>query len=96
MKNWLPDKDFNFNFDRLGIRVPAVLVSPYARPEHVCSEVFDHTSVLKLVEQKWNLPPLTRRDAAATSPLSMLDLTGPPAFLEPPSLPKPALAWGSW
>ena len=83
-------------YDQYGFRVPAVLVSPYARPEHVCSEVFDHTSVLKLVEQKWNLPPLTRRDAAATSPLSMLDLTGPPAFLEPPSLPKPTLAWGSW
>jgi phospholipase C len=83
-------------YDRYGFRVPAVLVSPYARPDYVCSEVLDHTSVLKLVEQKWNLPPLTARDAAAISPLSALDLTGPPAFLEPPSLPKPALAWGSW
>jgi phospholipase C len=83
-------------YDRYGFRVPAVLVSPYARPDHVCSEVLDHTSVLKLVEQKWNLPPLTARDAAATSPLSALDLTGPPAFLEPPSLPEPRLKWGSW
>ena len=83
-------------YDRYGFRVPAVLVSPYARPQHVCSEVLDHTSVLKLVEQKWNLPPLTARDAAAASPLSALDLSGPPAFLEPPSVPKPALEWGSW
>jgi phospholipase C len=83
-------------YDRYGFRVPAVVVSPYARPDYVCSEVLDHTSVLKLVEQKWNLPPLTARDAAAVSPLSALDLTGPPAFLEPPSLPKPALTWGSW
>jgi phospholipase C len=83
-------------YDRYGFRVPAVVVSPYARPDYVCSEVLDHTSVLKLVEQKWNLPPLTARDAAAASPLSALDLTGPPAFLEPPSLPKPALTWGSW
>ena len=83
-------------YDRYGFRVPAVLVSPYARPEHVCGEVLDHTSVLRLVEQKWNLPPLTARDAAAATPLSALDLTGPPAFLEPPALPKPALAWGSW
>ena len=83
-------------YDRYGFRVPAVLVSPFARPDYVCSEVLDHTSVLKLVEQKWNLPPLTARDAAAASPLSALDLTGPPAFLEPPSLPKPTLAWGSW
>jgi phospholipase C len=84
------------SYDRFGFRVPAVLVSPYARPDYVCSEVLDHTSVLKLVEQKWNLPPLTARDAAAASPLGALDLTGPPAFLEPPSLPKPTLAWGSW
>jgi phospholipase C len=83
-------------YDRYGFRVPAVLVSPYARPDYVCSEVLDHTSVLKLVEQKWNLAPLTARDAAATAPLSALDLTGPPAFLDPPSLPKPALTWGEW
>ena len=83
-------------YDRYGFRVPAVLVSPYARPDYVCREVLDHTSVLKLVEQKWNLPPLTARDAAAASPLGALDLTGPPAFLKPPSLPEPALTWGSW
>jgi phospholipase C len=52
--------------------------------------------VLKLVEQKWNLPPLTARDAAAASPLDALDLTSPPAFAEPPELPEPALRWGSW
>jgi phospholipase C len=84
------------HYDNYGFRVPAVIVSPYARPDCVLSEVFDHTSVLKLVEEKWNLPPLTRRDAAAISPLGALDLTGPPAFLTPPDLPAPALAWGSW
>jgi phospholipase C len=73
-----------------------VIVSPYARPGYVCSETLDHTSVLKLVEQKWNLPPLTRRDAAAASPLGALDLESPPAFLNPPALPAPSLAWGSW
>jgi phospholipase C len=83
-------------YDQYGFRVPAVIVSPYARPEYVCSEVFDHTSVLKLVEEKWNLPPLTARDAAARSPLDALDLTGPPAFAQPPSLPEPSLRWGTW
>jgi len=83
-------------FDRYGFRVPAVIVSPYARPGYVCSEVLDHASVLRLVEQKWNLPPLTRRDAAAATPLGALDLDGPPAFADPPSLPAPSLAWGSW
>jgi phospholipase C len=83
-------------YDRYGFRVPAVIVSPYSRPDYVCTQVFDHTSVLKLVEQKWNLPPLTARDAAADAPLDALNLDGPPAFLKPPSLPEPSLRWGSW
>ena len=75
-------------YERYGFRVPAVIVSPYARPDFVLSEVLDHTSVLKLIEEKWNLPPLTHRDAAAVSPLGALDLTAPPAFLKPPVLPE--------
>jgi len=74
-------------YERYGFRVPAVIVSPYARPDFVLSEVLDHTSVLKLIEEKWNLPPLTNRDAAAASPLGALDLSAPPAFLTPPLLP---------
>jgi phospholipase C len=77
-------------YDRLGFRVPAVIVSPHARPDFVLSDVLDHTSVLKLIEEKWNLPPLTRRDAAATSPLGALDLEADPKFLTPPKLPQPA------
>ncbi len=76
-------------YDRYGFRVPAVIVSPYARPDFVLSDVLDHTSVLKLIEEKWNLPSLTRRDAAAISPLGALDLNAPPAFLTPPALPPP-------
>ena len=83
-------------YDRYGFRVPAVIVSPYARPGYVCSEIFDHTSVLRLVEEKWNLPALTARDATARAPLDVLDLAGAPAFLEPPVLPEPSLRWGAW
>ena len=35
-----------------------MIVSPYARPDFVLHDVLDHTSVLKLIEEKWNLPPL--------------------------------------
>jgi phospholipase C len=75
-------------YERYGFRVPAVIVSPYARPDFVLSETLDHTSVLKLIEEKWNLPSLTRRDAAAVSPLGALDFDAPPAFLDPPLLPE--------
>jgi Phosphoesterase family len=68
----------------------ASMVSPYARPDYVTSTVYDHTSILKLVQQKWNLPSLTRRDGAAASPLEALDLEGEPAFLTRRSCPSPA------
>jgi phospholipase C len=83
-------------YDRYGFRVPAVIVSPYARPGYVCSTILDHTSVLRLVEEKWNLPALTARDAAANTPLDALDLASAPVFLESPSLPAPSLRWGTW
>ena len=53
----LPDGRRPWRFDRLGFRVPAVMVSPYARPGYVSHRVHDHTSILKLIETKWNLPP---------------------------------------
>ena len=74
-------------FDRYGFRVPAGVVSPYARKDFVSHTVYDHTSILKTVEEKWNLPALTRRDANANSLFGMLDVTRPPAFLRPPPLP---------
>ncbi len=77
-------------FNRLGFRVPAGLVSPYAKKNYVSHTVYDHTSVLKLVETKWNLPAMTRRDAAANNLLDMVDFNASPGFLRPPALSAPA------
>jgi phospholipase C len=77
-------------YDRFGFRVPAVIVSPFARPGFVSQTVYDHTSILRLIEEKWNLPAMTRRDAEATSPAEALDFDSAPAFLEPPALATPA------
>ena len=57
-------------FARYGFRVPAVVISPWSRRDHVTSVLHDHTSILAMLERKWNLPPLTARDAAADTPLS--------------------------
>jgi phospholipase C len=82
------------SFDHLGFRVPAVIVSPYARPDHLCTETYDHTSVLKLIEEKWNLPALTHRDAEAKSPITeALDFESQPSFLTPPVLAAPFRLW---
>ncbi len=73
--------EMGFAFDRFGVRVPAVLVSPLVPAGTVFrapagGPPLDHTSILKTVELRWGLPPLTRRDAAA------------PAFDSVASLPQ--------
>ena len=78
-------------FRRYGFRVPAVVVSPYSRKDHVTHAVHDHTSILAMVERKWNLPAMTFRDANAADLGDFLDLSSP-AFLEPPALAPPAAA----
>jgi phospholipase C len=50
-----------------GMRVPALLVSPYARPGYINSDVLDYTSALAFIEKNWGLAPLASRDAKATS-----------------------------
>jgi len=53
--------------------------------------VYDHTSILATIEHKWNLPALTRRDAAAHPLTDFLDLGAPPQFMTPAPLPRPAV-----
>src|SRR6202040_1810200 len=72
-------------YDIYGMRVPAVVVSPYARANDVTNVVHDHTSVLATIERQWNLPALTNRDANAATIMDFLD-TSTMAFAEPPSL----------
>jgi len=53
----------------LGCRVPTLVVSPFSRGNpatpRINSGLYDHTSVLKLIEWRYNLPPLTKRDASS-------------------------------
>jgi phospholipase C len=60
-----------------GGRVPAIIVSPWARPSFVDHTPYDHTSILKFVEWRWDLPPLTSRDAHAWSLLPAFDFGAP-------------------
>ncbi len=76
-------------FARYGFRVPAIVVSPYSKANFVSHQVYDHTSILRLVETKWNLPALTARDANANNMLDFLDFSHA-VFATPPTLPSPA------
>jgi phospholipase C len=62
-----PDQNTSeFNFQQLGLRVPAILVSPWIDPQ-VIHTVFDHTSLLKYLTDKWGLGPLGNRTAQSKS-----------------------------
>ncbi len=73
-------------FDRLGFRVPAVVVSPWARPGHVSHVVNDLTSVTRFIEVVHDLPALTARDANSAALLDLFDFTTP-ALLTPGTPP---------
>jgi phospholipase C len=54
----------HFRFDRYGVRVPTILVSPWIEPGFD-DIIYDHTSVLAFLEHRFHLPPLTQRDKIA-------------------------------
>lgn len=65
-----------FKFDRFGVRVPCVLISPWIEAGTVYrtkgNVPLDHTSILKTIEELFNVPPLTDRDKAASGMLDVL------------------------
>jgi phospholipase C len=75
-------------YDYTGFRVPCVVISPFAKRDFVSHVVHEHTSLLKFVESKWNLPAMTYRDANAGSMLEFFDFKGRP-FEHPPKLAAP-------
>ena len=58
-----------------GMRVPGLLISPYARRGYIDSTMLDFTSVLKFIEENWNLKPLAARDSQAKSFMSAFDFS---------------------
>jgi phospholipase C len=78
--------DTRVAFDRYGVRVPFLAISPFSKPHFVSHRVSDHTSILRLIEQRFQLQPLTRRDAQANNLLEYFDFANP-HFGTPPTLP---------
>jgi len=70
-----------FDFKRLGVRVPAVLVSPFIQKGTIIHDVFDHTSIIatarKLFIPEWEKFPLTERDRQANTFEDCLNLSSP-------------------
>jgi phospholipase C len=76
--------NYSFLFNRLGIRVPAIVVSAYTGKGTIIGDnpgdattVFDHSSVLATVEKRFGLEPLTKRDRAANTLEVAINLASP-------------------
>jgi phospholipase C len=73
-------------FNQYGLRLPVIVASPWT-PAHLVSHVVrDHTAVLKLIETRFSLPPLTARDAASDNMSEFFNFASP-TYMTPPSLP---------
>ena len=59
--------DLGFSFDRLGVRVPMVMISSFIKKNTIINDVHDHTSFIKTMSEKWKFEGLTDRDKNANS-----------------------------
>ena len=77
-----PTCDFTYT----GYRVPLIVISPYAKKHYVNHQVADYTAILKLIETRFNLPALTKRDAAQINMTNFFNFNAPP-WMTPPKPP---------
>ena len=90
----LPGSKYNrygFTFGQLGVRVPAVIVSPRIPANTIDHRLYDHSSIPATIEAVFGLPPLTARDKAANNLTPLLSL-GAARGDAPTALPEPAMA----
>jgi phospholipase C len=64
--------------DGLGMRIPLLVVSPYATKGCVSHVPYENTSILKFIEQQWHLSTLSTSDSRATAPTKCLNFNGSP------------------
>jgi len=77
-----PTCDFTYT----GYRVPLLVISPYARKHYVNHQVADYTAILKLIESRFGLATLTKRDAAQMNMTAFFNFNTPP-WMTPPKPP---------
>lgn len=90
-----PDKGGYDMFNLTGLRVPVVVISPYAKPHYVSHTPMDFTAILAFIEKTFNVPPLTSRDQYWLNHGDMSDFFdfSTPALLSPPDSSGGGQAW---
>ena len=82
--------DAEYEFTRLGVRVPTVLISPWIVPQ-VVHTVCDHTALLRSLQVRWGLGAMGSRVAAAPDVLATLSLASVPRADTPMQLQRPSV-----
>jgi phospholipase C len=88
------------DYGRLGFRVPAIAIGPFAPRKVESAGPYEHCSVLRMIEWRWGLAPMTARDANAKNLAAALDFSGrraavtlpPPPASTSTACPNPSLA----
>jgi phospholipase C len=63
---------------KFGLRVPAMLISPFVRPRQIDSTVLEHSSIIKFIQHNWSLEPLGQQVTTANNFLTAFDFTQVP------------------
>jgi phospholipase C len=73
------------DFTRLGFRVPCIVMGPFAPARVVHTGPYEHCSILRMIEWRWNLEPMRARDRHARNLAEVLDFS---ARRDPVALPE--------
>jgi phospholipase C len=74
------------DFVYTGYRIPLIVISPFTKKHYVSHSTADNTAILKLIETRFKLNALTKRDAAQIDMTEFFDFVNPP-WVTPPSPP---------
>ena len=77
------------NYTSLGMRIPMILISPYAKPHYISETSYNYGSILRFIEETFHLGSLGTTDATANSLSDSFDFSQPPnAFAPAPWPPR--------
>ncbi len=77
------------NYKQLGFRVPCIAIGPFAPQKIETDGPYEHCSILRMIEWRWGLAPMTARDANAKNLADALDFTTRRSALELPAFTPP-------
>ena len=84
------------DFTDSGFRIPFIMVSPWVKPGFVSHMNRETTSILKLIETRFGIAPLTLRDAGADDLSEFFDFVNPPRLAIPPLPAQPTNGIDDW